>query len=122
MAKLKPIRASWHAFGIQLHISPNRLKEFEVYTSNVGFYLSEVIRLWREMDPPPKIQHLINAVKYLDHRVLASKLDKDYEGKCVCLMSCGFSDWEYVPCSNNVHGFDIYVEFALIWCCGRQVD
>lgn len=82
MTKLKPIRANWHAFGIQLGIQTNKPKEFEVFTGKVGFYLSEVIRLWRETHPPSKLQVLIEALRYLDNNVLAGKLDANYKGKC----------------------------------------
>ena len=84
MTKLKPITAKWHAFGIQLGIKPDTLTVFEVFTGNVGFYLSEVIRLWRETHPPPKLQVLIDALRYVNHSGLARKLDTDYRGMCKC--------------------------------------
>jgi len=40
MTKLKPITANWYAFGIQLGINTDKLKQFEVFTGKVGFYLS----------------------------------------------------------------------------------
>lgn len=82
MAQLKPVRAKWHAIGIQLRVNPNRLDEFEEYTGNVNLYLSKVIKLWRQSDPPPEIQHLIDALRVLDRKKLANKLEKDYKGKC----------------------------------------
>ena len=82
MDKLKPVRAKWHAIGIQLRVDPNRVAEFQEYTGNANLHLSTVIKLWRESDPPPEIQRLIDALKVLNYKVLADKLEKDYKGKC----------------------------------------
>ena len=79
---LTEITAQWHEFGIQLGVKPSRLQQFQTYTSNVRFYLNQMLQVWLKKDPPPTILELIAALRspVLSHNVLADKLEKEYKG------------------------------------------
>ena len=116
ISRLNPVTAQWHAIGIQLGVDPNRLAQFQAYTAgDVNLCLSEVIKLWRESDPPPKTQHLIDALRDLSRNVLANKLEKDYKGKCECtwcnlwLITLGI----YVGWILSIFTLDLWASFLL---------
>ena len=83
MNALTPVTAQWSSFGIQLGVDPNKLKEFEDFTRNVKYYLSETLQIWlAQKDPPPTVQDLLDALRspVLSNHVLAKKLEKKYKG------------------------------------------
>ena len=83
MNALTPVTAQWQSFGIQLGVDPNKLKEFEDFTRNVKYYLSETLQIWlKQNDPPPTIQDLLDALRspVLSNNTLAKKLEKKYKG------------------------------------------
>ena len=56
---LNPVTAQWRSFGIQLGVDSDKLKEFEDFTRNVKYYLSETLQIWlKQNDPPPTVQNL----------------------------------------------------------------
>ena len=79
---LTEITARWYEFGIQLGVESFRLQQFQTYTSNVRFYLNQMLQVWLQKDPPPTIPDLIAALRshVLSHNGLADKLEKDYKG------------------------------------------
>ena len=80
---LTPVTAQWQSFGIQLGVDHSKLKEFEDFTRNVKYYLSETLQIWlKQNDPPPTVQDLLDALTspVLSNNTLAKKLEKKYKG------------------------------------------
>ena len=80
---LNPVTAQWRSFGIQLGVDPDKLKEFEDFTRNVKYYLSETLQIWlKQNDPPPTVQDLLDALRspVLSNPRLAKKLEEKYKG------------------------------------------
>ena len=103
MNALTPVTAQWQSFGIQLGVDPNKLKEFEDFTRNVKYYLSETLQIWlKQNDPPPTVQHLLDALRspVLSNNTLANKLEKKYKGNCMLTQHA----WLVLIC-RNMYGF-----------------
>ena len=80
---LNPVTAQWRSFGIQLGVDSDKLKEFEDFTRNVKYYLSETLQIWlKQNDPPPTVQDLLDALRspVLSNPRLAKKLEEKYKG------------------------------------------
>ena len=78
--ELKPIRANWHAFGIQLGVPHATLATFTTINSFVRRYLEIVLERWLSKDPPPTIQDIIIALRQMDNNRLAMELEDKYQG------------------------------------------
>ena len=101
------------------------MKEFEDFTRNVKYYLSETLQIWlAQKDPPPTVQDLLDALRspVLSNHVLAKKLEKKYKGNV-------YSTWFSVStletvgvlvCSIIVYLLNLQVHVTLrakyLWC------
>lgn len=79
---LKPVAADYDGLGVQLCISHDKLRELEGQYGGqkVKVYLSRVLSWWlnqgdRDLDT------LVEGLKQIDRKVLATKLESDYKGK-----------------------------------------
>ena len=79
---LQPVAAEWYAFGIQLGVDHNKLKQFTAYDSFVKRYLEIVLERWLEKKTPQTIQDIITALRKpsLQNNALAIKLENNYKG------------------------------------------
>jgi len=84
---LKPIAAKYHALGVQLGLTPAKIREFETeaYDQGVKLYLEQVLHRW--LDGDPQLDLLVEALIEIDNRRLAEKLKKDYAGKDLVLLA-----------------------------------
>ena len=78
---LKPIAAKYHALGVQLGLTPAKIREFETeaYGQGAKLYLEQVLHRW--LDGDPQLDLLVEALIEIDNRRLAEKLKKDYAGR-----------------------------------------
>ena len=78
---MKPIAAKYHALGVQLGLTPAKIREFETEAYGQGdkLYLEQVLHRW--LDGDPQMDLLVEALIEIDNRRLAEKLKEDYAGR-----------------------------------------
>ena len=81
LKELRPVAANYHGLGIQLGISPAKIREFEAEASgqDVQRFLREVLDRWLGGDP--QLGVLVDGLIEIGNRRLAEKVEVDYQGR-----------------------------------------
>ena len=81
LKELRPVAAKYHGLGIQLGISPAKIREFEAEASgqDVQRFLREVLDRWLGGDP--QLGVLVDGLIEIGNRRLAEKVEVDYQGR-----------------------------------------
>lgn len=82
---MQPIAAKYHALGVQLGLTPAKIREIETEANGQGvkLYLEQVLHRW--LDGDPQLDLLVAALIQIgdDNWRLAEKLKRDYAGRFI---------------------------------------
>ena len=71
--------AQWQQFALALGISSDFIDSLKIEQSNVSQYFSDMLRYWLE-NSECCVADLVDAIRHLDHRNLADKIQEEYCG------------------------------------------
>ncbi|XP_064401635.1 TNF receptor-associated factor 2-like isoform X2 [Halichondria panicea] len=74
--------AQWQQFALALGISSDFIDSLRIEQHNVSQYFSDMLRYWLE-NGECCVADLVDAIRHLDHRNLADKIQEQYRGKCL---------------------------------------
>ncbi|XP_064401666.1 uncharacterized protein LOC135347553 [Halichondria panicea] len=75
-------RAQWQQFALALDISSDFIDSLKIEQCNVRQYFSDMLKYWLE-NGECCVADLVDAIRHLDHRNLANKIQEEYRGKCL---------------------------------------
>ena len=73
-------RAQWQQFALALDISSDFIDSLKIEQCNVRQYFSDMLKYWLE-NGECCVADLVDAIRHLDHRNLANKIQEEYRGK-----------------------------------------
>ncbi len=78
--------AHWQQFALALNISSDFIDSLRIEQRNVSQYFSDMLRYWLE-NSECSVADLVDAIRHLDHRNLAEKIQEEYHGKASILLA-----------------------------------